>query len=102
MLERLITAHSSLSALHSQEEWIDRISDLGISIPSSPTAPSDRRMFLQTATLAACATVCLGARRARGLAALPAAGDDDRFRVEARFYEKLPGKNVRCHLCPRG
>ncbi len=28
--------------------------------------------------------------------------DDARFRVEARFYEKLPGKNVRCKMCPRG
>ncbi|MDE3188604.1 MAG: AmmeMemoRadiSam system radical SAM enzyme [Acidobacteriota bacterium] len=28
--------------------------------------------------------------------------DDARFAVEARFYEKLPNKRIRCKLCPRG
>ncbi len=104
-----ITAHaySSLSSPYPQDEWIDRVSDLGISIPLSAiaAAPTDRRTFLKAATLpclAACAAVCLRSKPAHGLAALSATEDDAQFRVEARFYEKLPGKTVRCHLCPRG
>jgi pyruvate formate lyase activating enzyme len=27
--------------------------------------------------------------------------DDARFTVEARFYEKLPNKKIKCRLCPR-
>jgi pyruvate formate lyase activating enzyme len=30
-----------------------------------------------------------------------AADDDSRFVVEARFYEKLPYKKIKCKLCPR-
>jgi pyruvate formate lyase activating enzyme len=51
----------------------------------------DRRAFLKTATLP-----CLAARTAR---AAPAS--DARFTIEARFYEKLPYKKIKCKLCPR-
>jgi len=44
----------------------------------------DRRHFLMTAALP-----CL------------AAEDDSRYIKEARFYEKLPYKKIRCKLCPR-
>jgi len=47
----------------------------------------DRRVFLQ-----GLAIPCLAAR---------AAESDARFTVEARFYEKLPYKKIKCKLCPR-
>ena len=47
----------------------------------------DRRVFLQ-----ALALPCLGARAAEA---------DARFTIEARFYEKLPYKKIKCKLCPR-
>jgi len=106
MLDTSITAHSSPSKLRSSDALIDRVSDLGISIPVSgmPAAPLDRRTFLKATTLPCLATCafCLRGAPAHGLATLSAGEDDARFRVEARFYEKLPDKLVRCHLCPRG
>ena len=65
----------------------------------------DRRLFLKTLAFP-CAAACVMAL-ARDSIAIPvrawaaAEEDDSRFRVEARFYEKLPGKMVRCKLCPR-
>jgi len=53
----------------------------------------DRRQFLQTAALpplAVCAT-CAAAN----------VESDARFTVEARYYEKLPNRKIRCKLCPR-
>jgi pyruvate formate lyase activating enzyme len=86
-------------------QWIDRVCEAGVRLPVWPVAPapSDRRTFLKTVTLpclAACAATCL---RTSPLSAKGSFADQDdaRFRVEARFYEKLPGRNVRCHLCPR-
>src|ERR1035438_6852180 len=45
----------------------------------------DRRVFLQ-----ALALPCLGAVES-----------DARFTIEARFYDKLPYKKIKCKLCPR-
>jgi pyruvate formate lyase activating enzyme len=97
--------HSLLQGLHGERESMDRVSELGFSIPPLATAPTDRRTFLKATTLpclAACAATCLHSSPAFALAAPSLADDDARFRVEARFYEKLPGKNVRCKMCPRG
>lgn len=47
----------------------------------------DRRVFLQGFALP-----CLAAR---------AVDSDARFTVEARFYEKLPYRKIKCKLCPR-
>lgn len=99
--------HSLLQGFHQEREAIDRDSELGFSIPllAIATAPTDRRTFLKVTTLpclAACAAACLHSSPAVALGAPSLAEDDAHFRVEARFYEKLPGKNVRCKLCPRG
>lgn len=65
----------------------------------------DRRLFLKTLTFP-CAAACALALTRKGFS-LPtglwgtAGKDDSRYRVEARFYEKLPDKTVRCKLCPR-
>lgn len=65
----------------------------------------DRRLFLKTLALP-CAAAC-ALSLTRNCFSLPigswgSAGDDDsRYRVEARFYEKLPDRTVRCKLCPR-
>ena len=80
-------------------------SDLGFSVPFAvpAIAPSDRRAFLKAAAVpcvAACAAMCFRNSTAAALAS-SSKEDDARFRVEARFYDKLPGKNVQCHLCPR-
>jgi pyruvate formate lyase activating enzyme len=66
---------------------------------------SDRRTFLKAVTfpcLAACAAASVRNWWDLPFAAPLAADDDSRFRVEARFYEKLPGKRIQCKLCPRG
>jgi pyruvate formate lyase activating enzyme len=55
----------------------------------------DRRAFLKTATLP-----CLAACAAERALAKPAA-NDAQFTIEARFYEKLPYKKIKCKLCPR-
>ncbi|MBZ5651932.1 MAG: AmmeMemoRadiSam system radical SAM enzyme [Acidobacteriia bacterium] len=86
---------------------MDQVSELGFSIPllAIARAPTDRRTFLKVTTLpclAACAAACLHSSPAVAFGTPSLAEDDARFRVEARFYEKLPGKNVRCKLCPRG
>ncbi len=47
----------------------------------------DRRAFLQAVTLP-CFAAC-------------AAESDTRFVVEAKYYEKLPYKKIKCKLCPR-
>jgi pyruvate formate lyase activating enzyme len=99
--------HTALQGLHRESEVVDRASELGFSIPLSAIAPppTDRRTFLKTAALpclAACATASLGSSPAAALATESVSGEDARFRKEARFYERLPGKVVHCKLCPRG
>ncbi|UCH85249.1 MAG: AmmeMemoRadiSam system radical SAM enzyme [Candidatus Latescibacterota bacterium] len=62
----------------------------------------DRRTFLKGAGLLGVAAACpLGLALTGAAAAAPATGDDERFVREARFYEKLPYKKIRCKLCPR-
>ena len=65
----------------------------------------DRRLFLKVLAFP-CAVACAAALTQKCFAVSApswASGeeDDSRFRVEARFYEKLPNKLVRCKLCPR-
>jgi pyruvate formate lyase activating enzyme len=77
-------------------------------IPADGLASSfDRRAFLKCAALSG-ATV--GAACALGRFALPlpamaapalSAQDDSQFTVEAKFYQKLENKKVKCKLCPR-
>jgi pyruvate formate lyase activating enzyme len=96
-----------LQGFHQEHEAMDQVSELGFSIPllAIARAPTDRRTFLKVTTLpclAAYAAACLHSSPAVAFGTPSLAEDDARFRVEARFYEKLPGKNVRCKLCPRG
>jgi len=64
----------------------------------------DRRSFLRCALASGAAlSVC---EFARPLVAIPGwAGsqkqDDSRFTVEAKFYQKLQNKKIKCKLCPR-
>ena len=63
----------------------------------------DRRTFLQ-ATAVPCLLACAGAARGWAAAPLPAPSsseNDSRFIVEAKFYEKLAYKKIKCKLCPR-
>lgn len=67
-------------------------------------SPLDRRSFLKCA-LASGAALGMGAT-ARPAAARPsgeASGSEDeaRFVVEAKFYQKLPNRKIKCKLCPR-
>ena len=78
--------------------------DNGVHTFGSPQIPSlDRRSFLKAAALPTLATCALApAARGAGLLASPPAGDkDSRFIVEAKYYEKLPYKKIKCKLCPR-
>ena len=70
----------------------------------------DRRSFMKCA-LASSAALGGGAALilsgvAEPAAAMPSgaaseAGDDARFIVEAKFYQKLPNRKIKCKLCPR-
>jgi len=65
-------------------------------IPSPPLLR--RRNFLKTAALpclAICGADCVP------LLASPASEDESRFIVEAKFYDKLAYKKIKCRLCPR-
>ncbi len=67
-------------------------------------APLDRRSFLKCA-LASGAAIGTGALAEPGAAAPVASGastqSDEQFTFEARFYEKLDSRKIRCKLCPR-
>ena len=98
---------ASQNSCRRDDDLIDRVSELGFSIPLPVVAisPADRRTFLKAATVpcvAACAAMCFRGSRAVALVPSKEIDDEARFRVEARFYEKLAGKSVQCHLCPRG
>jgi pyruvate formate lyase activating enzyme len=56
-----------------------------------------RRAFLKTAALS-CMAACAGAGAARPLRA---SDSDSQFIREARFYDKLTYKKIKCKLCPR-
>ncbi len=69
-------------------------------LPSS-LSDLDRRAFLKCAAMAGAGAAC-GLQLLTGRAvALPAPDDDARFTSEARFYEKLENKRIKCKLCPR-
>ncbi|SPF47215.1 Radical SAM domain protein [Candidatus Sulfotelmatobacter kueseliae] len=68
------------------------------------SCPLDRRSFLKCA-VASGAALNLSAL-APPLAAFPAAPvpqkqDDAQFTIEAKFYQKLENKKIKCKLCPR-
>jgi pyruvate formate lyase activating enzyme len=54
-----------------------------------------RRDFLQSICVAA------GGTLGTGLVACPVWGEDTKYRIEARYYERLPDKAVHCKMCPR-
>ena len=60
----------------------------------------DRRTFLRAAAIP-CLLACGGAPPAAAAPALSSPEDDSRFIVEAKFYEKLAYKKIKCKLCPR-
>jgi len=65
---------------------------------------STRRSFLKCAATAGMAGGLM--RAAQPLSAMPMADsasrqDEAQFTVEARFYDKLPNRKVKCRLCPR-
>ena len=62
--------------------------------------PVDRRAFLKLAAAASCLAVWTSAFP-RPTEAFALSKDDWYSAVEARFYQKLPGKVVQCKLCPR-
>lgn len=68
------------------------------------TSAVDRRGFL-TCTLAAgaAASMLRFAAPMQAMAADSSAGKQDemQFTIEARFYDKLPNKKIKCRLCPR-
>ena len=68
------------------------------------SSPLDRRSFLKCALVSGAA---LSARDfAQPLVAIPSSAvpqkqDDSRFTFEAKFYQKLQNKKIKCKLCPR-
>jgi pyruvate formate lyase activating enzyme len=67
-----------------------------------PPCTIDRRTFLKGSALLGLAAACPGGPLSPGAAtAGPFSGDEERFVAEARYYEKLEHKKIRCVLCPR-
>jgi pyruvate formate lyase activating enzyme len=72
--------------------------------PVTFSSPLDRRSFLKCALVSGAAlSIC---DLAQPLVAMPASAvpqkqDDSRFTVEAKFYQKLQNKKIKCKLCPR-
>jgi pyruvate formate lyase activating enzyme len=62
----------------------------------APSQQVDRRDFLKSAALACTACACAGVALHAG-----AESEDPRYVVEARFYDKLQHKKIKCKLCPR-
>lgn len=60
-----------------------------------------RRDVLKMIWLPCLAAAGNAAFGAKAFAAYPMGQDDKRFVAEARFYEKLPYKKIKCKLCPR-
>jgi len=88
------------------EESIDALprSSALTSLTRIAATGQDRRTFLKLASvpcLTACMTPCVGGWPGFALEAAPLPAEDSRFIVEARFYEKLAYKKIRCKLCPR-
>ena len=78
------------------------IQEVSAAVPE--LAAFDRRAFLKAASypcLAVCAGALIGPQATVLSYAAPAAEDDSQFIREARFYEKLPYKKIKCRLCPR-
>ncbi|HEV2423333.1 MAG TPA: AmmeMemoRadiSam system radical SAM enzyme [Terriglobia bacterium] len=72
----------------------------------SDTKPVDRRSFLKTTAaalpcLAGCGLVSAASPSLGFPGLLPASGPDAQFTVEAKYYEKLANKKIKCKLCPR-
>ena len=96
----LLCADSALPVFSRCEPLIDALPEA-----SAYVTELDRRLFLKMLAIpfaAACGMALTRNSFAFDPATWGAAGEDDsRYRVEARFYEKLPDKTVRCKLCPR-
>jgi len=98
------SAEASIPDLSSGDSRIDALPApkiLPATVGSLGELP-DRRLFLKTLAFP-CAAACAMALTRNSFALTSASWgsgneDDSRYRVEARFYEKLPDKTVRCKL----
>ncbi len=75
-----------------------------LNAPEVAKSPLDRRMFLKCALASGAALGIGGAARpaaAKPSGAASGTEDDSRFVVEAKFYQKLPNRKIKCKLCPR-
>lgn len=76
--------------------------NLSCGYSSLPALPLTRRTFLTCAATAGIAANLPGIAQASGAPSVERnSADEARFTIEARFYEKLPNKKIRCKLCPR-
>ncbi|HEX7424670.1 MAG TPA: AmmeMemoRadiSam system radical SAM enzyme [Terriglobales bacterium] len=73
---------------------------------SPSSSPLDRRSFLKCALASGAALGVCEFAQPLVLVAIPSGAgpqkqDDSRFTVEAKFYQKLQNKKIKCKLCPR-
>ncbi len=89
--------------LHGLEE-ADSPIGAGVASGECSYTSSSRRSFLKCAASAGMAGSLLGVERslhAMPVAEAPARQDEAQFVVEAKFYDKLTNKKIKCKLCPR-
>jgi len=86
------------------------VTNEGVKIPTDSVSESrgwlDRRSFLMCALASGAAIGAGGAAAAASAEPVSSSSgaqgqDDSRFVVEAKFYEKLANRKVKCKLCPR-
>jgi pyruvate formate lyase activating enzyme len=86
------------------------VTNEGVKIPTDSVSESrgrlDRRSFLMCALASGAAIGAGGAAAAASAEPVSSSSgaqgqDDSRFVVEAKFYEKLANRKIKCKLCPR-
>jgi pyruvate formate lyase activating enzyme len=86
------------------------VTNEGVKIPTDSVSESrgrlDRRSFLMCALASGAAIGAGGASAAASAEPVSSSSgaqgqDDSRFVVEAKFYEKLANRKIKCKLCPR-
>ena len=79
---------------------IDKISGETSINSSSFIQTSNRRDFLKSGTMAACAAMLPKALVGVDNDKNQFPEDQQKYIIEARYYEKLPYRKIRCKLCP--
>jgi pyruvate formate lyase activating enzyme len=83
-----------------QKSLIDQLPDNFINLSNEFRCALNRRDFLKLASLAGC-SIAIPVYPRQAMPDNPFPADQQKFIIEARYYEKLDHRKIRCKLCPR-